>query len=118
MGICKHPLCPNGCRLAGGHLFLIARTSGFTLLFGPQTLPTYNSAFMNPTFEKKVLINADPATVWEALTKPAQMIQWMGEPEMQLAIKTNWQVSSKLEHGYTKKESSAKEGSGKKVCHG
>jgi hypothetical protein len=49
---------------------------------------------MNPTFEKKVLINANPATVWKALTEPAQMVQWMGEPEMGLTIETTWQVNS------------------------
>lgn len=52
--------------------------------------------FMNPTFKKKVLINADPATVWKALTEPGQMVQWMGEPEMQLVIETSWQVNSPI----------------------
>ena len=51
---------------------------------------------MTLIFEKKVLINADPATVWKALTEPAQMIQWMGEPEMKLTIETTWQVNSPI----------------------
>lgn len=51
---------------------------------------------MNPTFEKKVLINAGPATVWKALTEPDQMVQWMGEPEMGLTINTTWQVNSPI----------------------
>ena len=41
---------------------------------------------MSPIFEKKVLINAGPPIVWKALTEPAQMVQWMGEPEMGLTI--------------------------------
>lgn len=51
---------------------------------------------MTSTFEKSVLIQASPATVWKALTDPAQMIQWMGEPELNLSIDTSWQVGSPI----------------------
>jgi uncharacterized protein YndB with AHSA1/START domain len=39
-----------------------------------------------------VAIAATPAVVWRALTEPALMRQWMGEPEMQLEIDTDWRV--------------------------
>lgn len=49
---------------------------------------------MPPKFEKTVLIQASPATVWKALTEPEQMKLWMGEPEMNLSVHTSWQVGS------------------------
>ncbi|MFC0514508.1 SRPBCC domain-containing protein [Mucilaginibacter angelicae] len=40
---------------------------------------------------KEVVINATPAKVWKMLTVPELMSQWMGEPEMQLSVITDWQ---------------------------
>ena len=48
---------------------------------------------MTPPIEKTVIINADSAAVWSALTEPGLMTQWMGDPEMELEIKTNWKVN-------------------------
>lgn len=46
--------------------------------------------------EKTVHITAPPEEVWRALTEPERMKQWMGEPEMQLEIYTDWQVGSEI----------------------
>jgi uncharacterized protein YndB with AHSA1/START domain len=45
-----------------------------------------------PRVEHAVSIAANPAIVWRALTVPALMRQWMGEPEMQIEIDTDWTV--------------------------
>lgn len=37
-----------------------------------------------------VRIHARPESVWAALTEPAQMIRWMGDPEMRLEVETDW----------------------------
>ncbi|WP_093198225.1 SRPBCC family protein [Siphonobacter aquaeclarae] len=37
-----------------------------------------------------ILIHARPESVWAALTEPAQMIRWMGDPEMRLEVETDW----------------------------
>jgi uncharacterized protein YndB with AHSA1/START domain len=42
--------------------------------------------------EHSVAIAATPAVVWRALTEPALMRRWMGEPEMQIEIETDWTV--------------------------
>ncbi len=47
---------------------------------------------MPQQFEKKVVIQAYPATVWANITQPRLMKKWMGPPEMELAILTNWEV--------------------------
>jgi uncharacterized protein YndB with AHSA1/START domain len=47
---------------------------------------------MTQNIEKTVSIHAPPTVVWEALTKPDLMKQWMGEPEMALEIETDWRV--------------------------
>lgn len=44
--------------------------------------------------EKRVLIQASAAKVWEYLTKPKLMIEWMGDPEMKIEILTDWKVGS------------------------
>ena len=45
-----------------------------------------------PRVEYAVVIAATPAVVWRALTEPALMRHWMGEPEMQVEIQTEWTV--------------------------
>ena len=37
-------------------------------------------------------IAATPALVWRALTDPTLMRRWMGEPEMQIEVETDWAV--------------------------
>jgi uncharacterized protein YndB with AHSA1/START domain len=44
------------------------------------------------TIEKEILIKADPAAVWEVLTNPDRMKEWMGEPEMNIEVITDWEV--------------------------
>jgi uncharacterized protein YndB with AHSA1/START domain len=51
---------------------------------------------MKEPIEKSITIRALPAIVWNALTEPAVMIQWMGEPEMQIDIQTDWKVGSQV----------------------
>ena len=49
-------------------------------------------AFTPARVEHVVSITAIPAIVWRVLTEPALMRQWMGEPEMQIEIDTDWTV--------------------------
>src|SRR5688572_31889261 len=55
---------------------------------------SYGHVIMN--FSSTVLITRSAPIVWEILTDPAMMIQWMGEPEMQIEIETNWQLNSPI----------------------
>ena len=50
---------------------------------------------INP-IEKTITINALPATVWDALTDPLKMKEWMGDPEMGIEIITDWKVGSPI----------------------
>lgn len=43
---------------------------------------------------KTITINAPTEIVWQNLTLPALMKKWIGEPEMQIEISTNWQIGS------------------------
>lgn len=47
-------------------------------------------------FEKTVTIQASPATVWDALTNPSAMQQWMAEPETQVEVITDWVVGQPI----------------------
>lgn len=47
-------------------------------------------------FEKTIIIHSSPSTVWKALTAPNLMKQWMGEPEMNLDIQTDWTVGNPI----------------------
>jgi uncharacterized protein YndB with AHSA1/START domain len=46
--------------------------------------------------EKKVIINAPRSTVWDGLTNPASMQQWMGTPKMRLQIISSWKVAEPI----------------------
>jgi uncharacterized protein YndB with AHSA1/START domain len=46
--------------------------------------------------EKTVVIAALPADVWNALTDPAAMRVWMGEPEMAIDVDTDWRPGSAI----------------------
>lgn len=46
--------------------------------------------------EKTVVIAAPPAVVWNALTDPAAMRAWMGEPEMAIDVATDWRPGSPI----------------------
>src|SRR5262245_32870098 len=54
------------------------------------------SAEIPPRVERTLSIAATPAVVWRALTEPALMCQWMGEPEMQIEVDTDWTVGGPL----------------------
>lgn len=47
-------------------------------------------------FSTSVTIDAAPAQVWAALTVPDLMVKWMGEPEINIEIQTNWEVNSPI----------------------
>jgi uncharacterized protein YndB with AHSA1/START domain len=51
---------------------------------------------MTRCIEKTVFIKSNPATVWEYLTDPSQMKKWMGEPEMNIEIHTDWLVQNPI----------------------
>jgi uncharacterized protein YndB with AHSA1/START domain len=46
--------------------------------------------------EQSIVIDAPLAALWEALTRPALMKQWMGEPEMAIEVSTDWTVGSPI----------------------
>ena len=46
--------------------------------------------------EKHVSINAPRSDVWEALTNPASIPQWMGGPEMRIEVISDWQVDTPI----------------------
>lgn len=47
-------------------------------------------------FTTAVIIHAAAAIVWDVLTTPANMLTWMGDPEMELAVDTHWQVGGPI----------------------
>lgn len=51
---------------------------------------------MTTPIEKTVLINAPASRVWEYLTHPERMTQWMGEPEMRIEVITDWEVGKTI----------------------
>ncbi|MFN8346877.1 MAG: SRPBCC domain-containing protein [Spirosomataceae bacterium] len=46
--------------------------------------------------EKTIHVYAPAAVVWEYLTRPSLILQWMGDPEMKLNIQTDWKVNSPI----------------------
>jgi uncharacterized protein YndB with AHSA1/START domain len=58
---------------------------------------------MHP-IERHIVIAASPTAAWQALTDPAAMRVWMGEPEMAIDVVTDWRpgapiVISGFHHG-------------------
>lgn len=51
---------------------------------------------MTKLIREEVLIRAQPSEVWAALTEPQLMRQWMGEPEMVIAVDTTWNVGEPI----------------------
>ena len=49
-----------------------------------------------PRIIKTLALRAPPAAVWHALTDPDAMRQWMGEPQMQIEILTDWVVNGPI----------------------
>ena len=51
---------------------------------------------MSDKYSTTVTINASPATVWHTLTTPELMTAWMGEPEMEVKVITDWKPDSPI----------------------
>jgi uncharacterized protein YndB with AHSA1/START domain len=51
---------------------------------------------MNQQIEKSILIHASPQVVWKYLTTPDLMSQWMGEPELNIKVITDWKVGGPI----------------------
>lgn len=49
-----------------------------------------------PPIRLTASIAAPPATVWRLLTDPAQMVRWLGEPEMGIEVATDWAVGGPI----------------------
>ncbi|WP_143305544.1 SRPBCC family protein [Chitinophaga vietnamensis] len=47
-----------------------------------------------PLISETVNIAASPAEIWQAITEPATMARWMGEPEMDIKVHTSWEPAS------------------------
>jgi uncharacterized protein YndB with AHSA1/START domain len=47
---------------------------------------------VDPVIARSVVIAAPPERVWRALTEPALMKQWMGDPGMDVGIVADWVV--------------------------
>lgn len=51
---------------------------------------------MTQRIEKTITIKAPPSAVWDALTNPDRIKEWMGEPEMGIEIITDWKAGSPI----------------------
>lgn len=51
---------------------------------------------LKETFTTTLAIHADPSKVWAMLTDFELMNQWMGEPEMNVKVSTNWKIESPI----------------------
>lgn len=51
---------------------------------------------MIPPIDRTVLINATPSVVWNYLTLPELMQQWIGPPEMEIEVNTDWKIGSPM----------------------
>lgn len=51
---------------------------------------------MPDKFSVNVTINSEPAAVWLALTDPELMIKWMGDPEMEIEVRTDWGINTPI----------------------
>jgi len=51
---------------------------------------------MTQRIDKTIIIEAAPSAVWDALTDPGLMKQWMAEPEIRMEIITDWKVGGPI----------------------
>lgn len=72
-------------------LFVRNKTAGTVRTFLFCFLPPYE---MNETFTTTIAIRADPGKVWATLTDFELMNQWMGEPEINIQVSTDWKIES------------------------
>lgn len=47
-------------------------------------------------FSTNITINSTPTKVWQTLTDPEIMTQWLGEPDMEVEVHTTWQINSPI----------------------
>ena len=47
-------------------------------------------------FSAAVTINSEPAAVWSSLTDPGRMAKWMGDPDMEIVVQTNWIIETPI----------------------
>ncbi|AEA44854.1 SRPBCC family protein [Fluviicola taffensis] len=57
-------------------------------------MPNYEFSNHPKRIEKSILIQDSPAKIWEYLTNPDLMKQWMGDPEMNIEVITDWKVGN------------------------
>jgi uncharacterized protein YndB with AHSA1/START domain len=51
---------------------------------------------MTETFSTTVTIDSGVDEVWNSLTKPDLMAEWMGEPDFEITVDTDWRVNSTI----------------------
>jgi uncharacterized protein YndB with AHSA1/START domain len=51
---------------------------------------------MAQRFEQTVLINAPAWVVWDDLSRTDRMKEWMGQPEMEIEVVTDWDVGGPI----------------------
>jgi uncharacterized protein YndB with AHSA1/START domain len=51
---------------------------------------------MNQTFRQTILIDAPIEVVWDSLSIPERMKAWMGEPELEIGVDTDWSVGGTI----------------------
>lgn len=47
-------------------------------------------------FEQTVVIDAPTWVVWESLVRAERMKEWMGEPEMEIEVETDWTIGGPI----------------------
>ncbi len=51
---------------------------------------------MTGKFSTSVLINSERFKVWTTLTNLELMSKWLGDPEMNIEVQTNWKINSSI----------------------
>lgn len=51
---------------------------------------------MTNSFSTNITIIASPTKVWQTITNPKTIPQWLGEPDMEIEVQTTWQVGSPI----------------------
>lgn len=51
---------------------------------------------MTPSFQQTIRIHAPVGVVWDSLVLPERMERWMGEPELEIEVETDWIVGNPI----------------------
>jgi len=51
---------------------------------------------MTERFSTSVTINSEPSDVWMTLTDIRIMSKWLGDPEMDIEVQTDWKINSPI----------------------